>query len=303
MMTNRLLLNRRSFCFAGASLLGLTGLPAWAKREDVPNPVKLGLVKSLFREIPAGLVLLGLQPFKTYLDAEMEVNSKLVAAGDPFELAEDLKKGELHLGVFHGTEFAWAKQRYDKLKPLFIAVNGQPSLTTHLLVRKESKYRTLADLQGRVLIIPGRTREHCWLFLERRCVKPGTKPQSFYSKLFRIPSVIEALDMVQSGQATAVLADGADWAAYQQEQPRKAANLRPLLSSEPLPCALLASWDGVLAPKLVEKFTMGMLNAHKSEKGRELLKVMRITGFQAVPEDFDKQLEAAAKAYPPPAKG
>jgi ABC-type phosphate/phosphonate transport system substrate-binding protein len=283
-------------------LLGLSCLPALARPEGAPDLVKLGLVKSLFREIPAGLVLFGLQPFKTYLDAEMEVNSKLVAGGDPFELSEDLKKGELHLGVFHGTEFAWAKQRNPKLKPLFIAVNGEPSLSAHLLVQKDSKFRTIADLHRKVLIVPGRTREHCWLFLERRCVKPGMKPQAFFSKLFRMADVFQAMDQVQAGRATAVLADGAEWTAFQKEEPEKAANLRPLLSSEPLPCALLATWEGTLNPKLLERFTAGMLNAHKSEKGRELLKVMRITGFQPIPDDFDKQLEAAAKAYPAPMK-
>ena len=301
-MPESLLCSRRSFCLAGASLLSLSCVPTWASSATVPDPVRLGLVKSLFREIPAGLVLFGLQPFKTYLEAEMEVHSELVAGGDPFELAEDLKKGKLHLGVFHGIEFAWAKQRYEQLKPLFIAVNGEPSLSAHVLVRKDSKYRTIADLQGRVLIVPGRTREHCWMFLERRCVKPGTKPQSFYSKLFRMADVFQAMDQVQAGRATAVLADGADWDAFQKLQPEKAANLRPLLSSEPLPCALLACWEGALDDKLLAKFTNGMLNAHKSDKGRELLKVMRITGFQAVPEDFDKQLQAAAKAYPPPTK-
>jgi ABC-type phosphate/phosphonate transport system substrate-binding protein len=301
MSFDRDLLNRRSFCAAGAGL-GLFCLPALARLAGAPDPVKLGLVNSLFREIPSGLVLLGLQPFKAYLDAELEVNSKLVAGGDPFQLADQLKSGALHLGVFHGTEFAWAKQRHEKLKPLFIAVNGEPSLSAHLLVRKESKYRTIKDLYQKVLIVPSRSREHCWMFLERRCVKPGTKPRAYYEELFRVADVFQAMDQVQAGKATAVLVDGAEWTAFQKMEPKKAANLRPLLSSEPLPCALLGSWEGALQPKLLERFTTGMLNAHKSDKGRELLKVMRITGFQAIPADFDKQLEAAAKAYPPAAK-
>jgi ABC-type phosphate/phosphonate transport system substrate-binding protein len=297
-------LDRRSFVRAGAGLLGLSCPMLWAKEGSIPapDPVKLGLVGSLFREIPAGLVLFGLQPFKTYLDAEMNVNSKLVAGGDPFELANNLKKGDIHLAVFHGTEFAWAKQEHEKLQPLFIAVNGEPTVSAHLLVRKESSYKTIADLARRPLTIPGRTREHCWLFLERRCVKPGVRPASYYAGLRRIASAEEAMDQVQSGRAPAVLVDGADWNAYQVDHPKKAENLRPILSSEPLPCAVLACWEGSLEAALLEKFRSGMLNAHRSEKGRELLKVMRITGFEKVPDDFDKQLVAAAKAYPAPVK-
>jgi len=123
-----------------------------------PNPVKLGLVGSLFREVPSGLVLLAMQPFKTYLDAEMEVTSKLVASGDACSLAKDLRDGKVHLGVFHGTEFAWAQARYPKLQPLFIAVNGEPRVTAHLIVKKSCPARTIAGVQDQTLAIPFRTR-------------------------------------------------------------------------------------------------------------------------------------------------
>jgi ABC-type phosphate/phosphonate transport system substrate-binding protein len=299
MSTRRNGLTRRGFCLAGMTGL-LAGTAGWGREPEVPNPVKLGLVGSLFREIPSGLVLFAMQPFKVLLEDELGVSSRLVAGGDPIKLAEELRDGKVQLAVFHGTEFAWAQARYPKLKPLFIAVNGAPTVSAHLLVRKGSPYRTVEDLKGKTLTVPGRTREHCWMFLERRCVKPGMKPTAYYSKLRRIASPEEAMNEVGAGLCPAALIDGADWAEYQATQPMKAAKVRPLLSSEPLPCALIACWDGSLDTTMLTKFRNGMLAAASTEKGRELLKVMRITGFQRIPDDFDKQLEAAAKAYPPP---
>ncbi|MGL4555584.1 MAG: phosphate/phosphite/phosphonate ABC transporter substrate-binding protein [Gemmataceae bacterium] len=291
-------MTRRGFCAAGVVAAGLGGR-LLGREKVVPNPVKLGLIGSLFREIPAGLVLFAMQPFKDYLDGELGVQSKLIASGDPFEVARDLRDGKIHVAVYHGTELAWAQERYPQVKPLFIAVNGDPVLTAHLIVRKASPYRTVADLKDRSLAIPARTREHCWMFLERRCVKPGMKPSRFYASLRRTFTPDETLNQVAAGHTPAALIDGGDWAAYQAENPARADKLRPLLSSEPLPCALVACWDGLLDDGLIAKFRNGMLTAARSEKGRELLKVMRVTGFQPVPENFDKQLAAAAKAYPP----
>lgn len=290
-------LSRRMFCMLG--MAALVNGRTLGRAPAIPNPVKLGLVGSLFREIPAGFVLFAMQPFKALLEDELRVESKLVAGGAALELAKDLNEGKIHLAVFHGTEFAWAKAQYPKLKPLFIAVNGVPTVSAHLLVRTASTYREVSDLRGKAVTVPSRTREHCWMFLERRCVKPGVKPSSYFSAIRRISTPEEAMNQLSNGGCPATLIDGADWTAYQSENPERAGKIRPLLSSEPLPCALIASVDGILNNEILTKFIDGMLAASRTDKGRELLKVMRISGFQRVPDDFDRQLVAAAKAYPP----
>jgi ABC-type phosphate/phosphonate transport system substrate-binding protein len=295
--------SRRDVCAAALAALAGATLPAWAEeraRGRVPDPVKLGLVGSLFREVPSPLVLFAMQPFKAYLEDQMKVKSELLASGDPVELGRELRLDQVHLGVFHGVEFAWAKRRYPTLKPLFIAVNGVAELRAHLIV-KQGGAGNLADLKKKSLVIPYRTREHCWMFLERRCVPAGKKPSEQY-RIRKLSSPDYALDQVGEGSAAAALIDGADWDAYRKAYPGPASKLQPLLTSEPLPCAVVAYHDKQLDPKLLERFQDGMINANKTPEGRKMLDVMRITHFAKVPDDFDKQLEAAAKAYPPPAK-
>jgi ABC-type nitrate/sulfonate/bicarbonate transport system substrate-binding protein len=46
------------------------------------------------------------------------------------------------------------------------------TVSAYLLVRTASTYREVSDLRGKAVTVPSRTREHCWMFLERRCVKP-----------------------------------------------------------------------------------------------------------------------------------
>lgn len=290
--------SRREVCAAGLAALAGAALPVWGEeKKRVPNPVKLGLVGSLFREVPSPLVLFAMNPFKTYLEAQMKVKSELVASGDAVDLGRDLRLDKLHLGVFHGVELAWARQRYTSLKPLFIAVNGTPELRAHVIVKQGGPAR-LADLEKKKLVIPSRTREHCWMFLERRCVAPGTKPNTVFD-FHRVSTPEYGLDLVVDGKAPAALIDGADWEAYKKAFPADAGKLRSVVSSEPLPCAAVAYYDGTLDTELLKRFQNGMINAHKTPQGKKMLDVMRITHFARVPDDFDQQLEAAAKAYPP----
>ena len=42
-----------------------------------------------------------------------------------------------------------------------------------------------------------------------------------------------------------------------------------------------------------------LLNAHQNPEGRQLLTMWKLTGFEPVPEDYEKQLKSIAKDYPP----
>jgi hypothetical protein len=292
-------ISRRGFCAAGASALGMALFGGGRAAAQAPAKVKFGLVSSLFRDYPAFLVLPVLTPFKEYVEGLMAAQSVLSEGGAALELGRKIDKGEQHLGVFHGVEFAWAKQKYPKLQPLFIAVNGVPSLSAHLIVRKAAGFTGIEDLEGKTLRTAGRGREHCYLFLERSCVPPGTPYRKYY-KVTRANETAENLDALAAGRTASVLADGIDWETYKKESPTKAAKLTPLVSSVPLPCALVAHDGGTLAPALLAAFRIGMLRAHRAAKGKAALDVMRITHFANVPDDFDDQLTAAAKAYPAP---
>ena len=107
--------------------------------DDVPSAVRIGLVKTLFRDVPEVLIPIGLRPMKELMDGQTGVNGDLIPSGDADSLARQLKADEVQFGVFHGVEFAWVHQKYPTLKPLVIAVNGHPFLRAHLVVRADSK--------------------------------------------------------------------------------------------------------------------------------------------------------------------
>jgi len=49
-----------------------------------------------------------------------------------------------------------------------------------------------------------------------------------------------------------------------------------------------------------ERFRQGLLGAGQKDKGQTMLTLFRLTGFEAVPEDFGKVLAETRKTYPAP---
>jgi ABC-type phosphate/phosphonate transport system substrate-binding protein len=289
--------------FAILAALGLmvTTAPERAAADD-GHTVRIGLVSSLFRDTSESLMQIAMRPFQSLLEAQTGMSGRIVCGGCPEQLGQRLKEGEVHLGIFHGVEFAWAKAKYPKLKPLLLAVNKQPFLRAHLIVRADNKIKALNDLKGSAVGVPTLSREHCWLFLERRCVPAEQTPEKFFGRISRPRDACYAIDDVIDGSLQAAVIDDAELSAYCKEYPEFADKVKTLIRSETFPAAVIAYYPGTLDESLLDQFRSGMLSAKDRQQARHMMQLCRITSFEEVPEDFDKMLESIAKAYPPPAK-
>jgi ABC-type phosphate/phosphonate transport system substrate-binding protein len=281
--------------------LGDAGDQRAQARAGTTRIIRIGLIGSLFRDTPEPLVQVMARPFKSLLEAQTGTVSQIVAAGDANNLGQKLKDKQVQLGVFHGFEFAWARQNYPKLKPLIICVNRYPEQRALLMVHRDSKAASHADLAGKPLALPWMAREHCRLFLERRCVKTGTTPAKFFSRIITPGDPEEALDEVVDGKVGAAVIDATDLEAYKKAKPGRSRQLRTLLESDAFPTPVLAYHDGVLSADLVKRFRTGLINAKSTTRGKQLLEMIRITSFEAVPANYERSLTTIAKVYPPPA--
>ncbi len=294
---------RRIFFLLFSLCLGVSVVSSSARSgDDDAHGVRIGLVSSLFRDTSEPLMQIIMRPFKSLLEAQTGMRGQLLSGGDANHLGQRLKGGEVHLGIFHGIEFAWAKAKVPQLKPLLIAVNKQPFLRAHLIVCADSNIQSVNDLKGRVVALPNLSREHCWLFLERRCVPTGQTAAKFFSRVNRSRDACYAIDDVIDGAVQAAVIDDADLEAYRKQFPEFFTKVKVLLRSEAFPCAVIAYYPGTLNENLLEQFRTGMMAAKDSRQGRQMMQMCRITSFEAVPGDFDKMLDDILKAYPPPAK-
>jgi ABC-type phosphate/phosphonate transport system substrate-binding protein len=293
-------MQRRTFLgMCGVGLAGLAGVPAWAAPGR--TAVKVGLTATIFPGLSETMLKAAALPFKSLLESATGVTGQIVMGGDARGLADKMKADKVQLGVYQGIEFAWARVSNPKLEPIVLCVNQQPTLKAYLLVRSTARYKGPADLRGKTLSTPAESREHCNVFLSRKCVPASSTPKKFFKKIALAGDVEEALDEVVDGNAQVALVDGLAWASYRKAKAGCAKRLRVLLESEPFPCAVIACQKGRFEPERVQRFRDGLVGAGSSPRGRQLLNFLRITGFEAVPADHDRLLNSIVKSYPPPA--
>jgi ABC-type phosphate/phosphonate transport system substrate-binding protein len=262
--------------------------------------IRIGVVGSLFRDTSESLVLVATRPLKNLMEAQLGVKSQIITGGEADQLGRRLQDDEVQFAVFHGIEFAWARTKYPRLKPLILAVNQTPALYAHLVVRKDCKAEACADLKGQAVALPRTSREHCRLFLERRCSAAGVAPASFYAQVTSPREAAEALDEVFEGAVQAAVVDAVDLESYQKRKPNRSVELRTLQQSEAFPSAVVAYCPGSLPEEQLKRFRDGMVATKDNPQGRQILNLCRITSFEVVPNEYEQMLTDVLKAYPPP---
>jgi hypothetical protein len=76
--------------------------------------------------------------------------------------------------------------------------------------------------------------------------------------------------------------------------------LKEVAHSQPFPAALVAYYENIVDHGTLQRFHLGLLSAHNKEKGKTMLTLSKLTGFEKVPADFGKIIAQTRKNYPPP---
>jgi ABC-type phosphate/phosphonate transport system substrate-binding protein len=277
----------------------LASLPAVSR--PAPATVRVGLVDTMFRGESEKQIQSMAGPFKSLMEEQAGVVGEVTLSADMDQVAGHLKDGKIELGVFHGFEFAWARQKEANLKPLMVAVNQQPFARAVVVVREDNK-TDVAGLQGKTLALSKLVREHCRLFLERRCVQKGQPMDKWFGKITTPRTSEDALDDVAENQAVVTVVDEVEMEAFRKKFPKTGAKLRVLMESEKFPAPVIAYVSGKADEDMLKKLRAGMIGAKSTERGRNLMELCRITGFEAIPADYEQSLTDILKAYPPPMK-
>jgi ABC-type phosphate/phosphonate transport system substrate-binding protein len=262
--------------------------------------VAVGIVNTLFRDIPKKTVDATAEPFRKLMEKEAGRKGDFQMIPDAYQLARQLSKGGLDLGVFQGYEFAWVRQQHPELRPLAIAVNQQRNPRAFLVVRNDSGLSGFTSLKGKSLAIPARPKGYALLFLDKLLHQEGQTRQGFFSKVTTPANTEDALDDVVDREVKAALVDGVGLERYKARKPGRAAALKVLVKSEAFPAPVVAYRDGALDKASRQAFLNALLRAPDTADGRQVLTLWKLTGFERVPRDYDEELKDIVKAYPPP---
>jgi len=238
-----------------------------------------------------------LKTLKRFIKEETGLDNEIRHRSGWREVADELAADKLHLGVFQGPEFAWAKAKHPALEPLALGINVERYPVAYLVAKKGGKVSRVADLKGKDVAMVSAAPRFLFSFLRK---ETGKKPEDYFSALKKSENVEDALDDVVDGNVPAAVVEKGALEAFRRRKPGRFKQLEPVARSEPFPPVVIAYHRGGLDKSLRAKFETGLLDSSKTERGRTMLTLFRLTRFESVPEGFDKVLTATEKAYPAP---
>lgn len=297
-----------SNCIRLKSLLALLAASATlsivnAEVAAQPKPLQISMAKSFLHDQPQIFIDIAVSEFKVVMKNTTTLDGDLLTKDSAMDVAEKLNEKQLDFGILHAHEFAWAQKKYPDLRPLLIAATKNPDKRANLIVNQKSPAKTIADLRGKKLDMPLRTKEYCRIFVDKLCAEQGKGgPEKFFGSIVKSGSQTAALDAVARGDADATVIDTI-WLDFYKEVkgPVFAKHLKVLQQSEVVPPAVIVYKQGVLAQAVVDKVQRGLAKAHKDSRGSALMMLWHIDAFEPIPKDYRKRLEKVLKEYPAPA--
>ena len=281
-------------------ICGLAGLLTAGAAVAQPPPtggVRIGMVPGMFRDVNPALVQAMSRPLRDLIGRQSGLTGDVQIATDPFALGDQMGRGQFELGVFHGFEYAWVRDRHPDLRPLVVTVPPGRTLRAVVVVRADSKASGLAALKGETVLVPRGSKAHVHLFLERERAKlpadvaaPKHKPAL---------TAEEALDAVAAGDAAAAVVDASQLAGYGSLQPGAARQLRVLAQSDKFPPTVVAYNAKTASPAAVAQVRALLVAAHQTPAGKPLMMLWSLQGFEDPPADYEASLRAVRAAYPP----
>jgi len=235
---------------------------------------------------------------KSFIREETMLNNQITREKDWSELLDKMAKGELHIGVFHGYEFAWAQEKNPGLKPLALAVNVHRYPVVYVVVNKDKGPKDFAGLQGQAIAIPSTGQPYLQKYVDHLTQAGGKAPDKFFSKVTTQENIEDALDDVVDGMVQGAVVEQAGLEAFKRRKPGRFSRLKDIDHSPPLPPVIVAYYDKVLSDDTLKAFREGLLGASKKEKGQTLLTLFHLTGFEPVPDDFPQVLVQSRKTFP-----
>jgi ABC-type phosphate/phosphonate transport system substrate-binding protein len=282
-------------------LLALASLPSALVAGD--DPLRIGIPDTFYHDMSPALIRQVTDPFADVLRETTGLKGEPVTGGTPMAVAAKLHDGKLQMAVLHAFEFAWARAKYADLEPMMLAARTTKDYRACVLVRKEGGPASFADLKGKELAVPKRTKEGCRRFIAELCKANGVRqPSEYFSQIVHPTDLETGLDNLARGKYPAVLVDSGGQDFYKDLKPGVFARFKVLVQSEPFAPLVVVYYKGALPDATLTRIRNGLRAAAKTETGRDMMKTWHIGSFDAVPADFAQTVAATLKRYPPPAE-
>jgi len=168
---------------------------------------------------------------------------------------------------------------------VFGKMGNEGDLRGLILVRRDSKTKSIEDLKGKMLSFPGPTALAATILPKYFLYSQGLNVKTDFESIY-VGSMESSLTNVLRGNVVAGTAYPPAWRDFTRSQPELATQLKVMWETEAMPDNSLMARDDV-PQGLVDEVAKALFEMHKSREGLAVLAKMDLAKFKpAVNEDY-----------------
>lgn len=229
-----------------------------------------------------------------YLEARLMRPIEFVQRGSYREIVDLARRGKLDLAWICGYPYV-RNQQFLRL----VAVpeyNGRPTYRSYLIVPDSDRTtRSILDLRGRIFAFSDPDSNSGYLYPNYRLIMLQERPYAFYGKTFFTWTHRKVVEAVAARVANGGAVDGYVWETLARFHPELTTKTRVVDRSPPFGFPPVVARASLPDAELAQARRVLMDMAHDGE-GRELLKMLNLTGFVAGEERLFADIERMAAA-------
>lgn len=253
-------------------------------------PLRIGLTPVFLDDQAAFL-----DRWRAYLEARLLRAIEWVQRGSYREIVELLRQGKLDVAWVCGYPYVRGRQF---LRLLAVPeYNGSPTYRSYLIVPSSDKAtKSILDLRGRVFAFSDPDSNSGYLYPNYRLITLHERPQSFFGKTFFTWAHRKVVDAVAARVAHGGAVDGYVWDTLARFHPELTAMTRVVERSPEFGFPPFVG-RATLAREEEAQTRRVLLNMSKDAEGRELLRMLNLTGFVAGEERLFAEIDRMAKVF------
>ncbi len=220
-----------------------------------------------------------------YIGAHLGKEVQLIQRKTYGEINELFGKGEIDLGFVCSGPYATGREKYGFELLAIPQVQGSQFYHSYLIVNRDSPFKRLEDLRGRVFAFTdpesntGKLVPTYWL------AQMGERPETFFDRTLYTYSHDNSILAVARELVDGATIDGLIWEYYNKKDPTFTSRTRIIKKSEPYGIPpLVVSRDS--PEKLKEQVRQLLYSMHRDPEGREVLDELMIDRFVAPKEEL-----------------
>jgi phosphonate transport system substrate-binding protein len=220
-----------------------------------------------------------------YISNHIGKDSELIQRKTYGEINELFGKGEIDLAFICSGPYATGKEKYGFELLATPQVQGSHYYHSYLIVNKDSPFRRLEDLRGRIFAFTDPQSNTGKLVPTHWLAEIGEQPDRFFAKTIYTYSHDNSILAVAKGLVDGASIDGLIWEYYHHKNPTFTSNTRVIRKSEPYGIPPIVVHKNA-APELKSRIRHFLFSMHDDPEGKRILGELMIDRFIAPREEW-----------------